>query len=65
MKTAVFLDIKILFVPQRRHITSQLQGRAGYRYVRSDVSTAVTMKNAVFWDVTPCGSCTYRRFGVA
>jgi hypothetical protein len=25
---------------------------------RFEVSTAVTMKNAVFWDVTPCGSCT-------
>jgi hypothetical protein len=24
---------------------------------------AVTMKNAVFWDVTPCGSCKNRRFG--
>jgi hypothetical protein len=24
-------------------------------YVRFEVSTAVTMKNAVFWDVTPCG----------
>jgi hypothetical protein len=22
-----------------------------------DVFTAVTMRNAVFWDVTPCGSC--------
>jgi hypothetical protein len=22
---------------------------------------AVTMKNAVFWDVTPCGSCKNRR----
>jgi hypothetical protein len=21
------------------------------------------MKNAVFWDVTPCGSCKNRRFG--
>jgi hypothetical protein len=26
-------------------------------YVRFDIFTAVTMKNAVFWDVTPCGSC--------
>jgi hypothetical protein len=26
-------------------------------YVRFKVFTAVTMKNAVFWDVTPCGSC--------
>jgi hypothetical protein len=24
--------------------------------VRSEVFTAVTMKTAVFWDVTPCGS---------
>jgi hypothetical protein len=25
-------------------------------YVTFEVLTAVTMKNAVFWDVTPCGS---------
>jgi hypothetical protein len=25
------------------------------------VFTAVTMKNGVFWDVTPCGSCKNRR----
>jgi hypothetical protein len=24
---------------------------------------AVTMKNGVFWDVTPCDSCKNRRFG--
>jgi hypothetical protein len=24
--------------------------------------TAVTMRNGVFWDVTPCGSCKDRRF---
>jgi hypothetical protein len=24
---------------------------------RSEVSTAVTMKNPVFWDATPCSSC--------
>jgi hypothetical protein len=27
------------------------------------IFTAVTMKNAFFWDVTPCGSCKNRRFG--
>jgi cytidine deaminase len=27
-----------------------------------EVFTAVTMKNGVFWDVTPCGSCKNRRF---
>jgi hypothetical protein len=25
--------------------------------VRFEVFTAVTMKNGVFWVVTPCGSC--------
>jgi hypothetical protein len=32
-------------------------------WVMSEVSMAVTMKNAVFWDVKPCGSCKNRRFG--
>jgi hypothetical protein len=31
--------------------------------VRFEVFTVVTMKNGVFWDVTPCGSCKNRRFG--
>jgi hypothetical protein len=26
-------------------------------YVRFEVSSAVTMKNAVFWEVTPYGPC--------
>jgi hypothetical protein len=30
--------------------------------VRFEVFTVVTMKNYVFWDVTPCGSCKNRRF---
>jgi hypothetical protein len=32
-------------------------------HVRFEVFTAVTMKNCVIWDVTPCGSCKNRRFG--
>jgi hypothetical protein len=32
-------------------------------FARFEVFTAVTMKNGVFWDVTPCGSCKNRRFG--
>jgi hypothetical protein len=32
-------------------------------FVRFEVFTAVTMKNGVFWDVTPFGSCKNRRFG--
>jgi hypothetical protein len=31
--------------------------------VRFEVFTAVTMKNAIFWNVTPCGSYKNRRFG--
>jgi hypothetical protein len=31
-------------------------------FVRFEVFTAVTMKNGVFWNVTPCGACTTRRF---
>jgi hypothetical protein len=31
--------------------------------VRFEVFTAVTMKNAVFCDVTPCDTCKNRRFG--
>jgi hypothetical protein len=32
-------------------------------YVRSEVFMPVTMKNGVFWEVTPCGSCKNQRFG--
>jgi hypothetical protein len=31
--------------------------------VRFEAFTAVTMKNFVFWVVTPCDSCKNRRFG--
>jgi hypothetical protein len=31
--------------------------------VKFEVFTAVTMKNGVYWDVTPCGSCRNRHFG--
>jgi hypothetical protein len=34
-----------------------------FRLLRFEVFTAVTMKNGVLWDVTPCGSCKNRRFG--
>jgi hypothetical protein len=32
-------------------------------HVRFEVFTVVTMRNGVFWDVTPRGSCKNRRFG--
>jgi hypothetical protein len=34
-----------------------------YGHVRFEVFTAVIMKNGIFWDVKPCGSCKNRRFG--
>jgi hypothetical protein len=34
-----------------------------YFFIRSEVSNVITMKNAVFWDVTPCGFCKNRQFG--
>jgi hypothetical protein len=36
--------------------------RAG-NSVKFEVFTMVTMKNGVFWDVTPCGPHKTRRFG--
>jgi hypothetical protein len=34
-----------------------------YQLVIFEVFAAVTMKNAVFWNVAPCRSCVNRRFG--
>jgi hypothetical protein len=62
---AVFWDIKPHFVLHRRHITSPLQSPTSLCYVRFEVFTAVTMKNSVFWDVTPCDSCKNRLRKVA
>jgi hypothetical protein len=28
-----------------------------------ELGTTLALKNCVFWDVTPCGSCKNRRFG--
>jgi hypothetical protein len=54
----VFWDIKTQFIPHRRHITSPLQGPACKCYVRFDVFTTVTMKNAVFWNINPSSYLT-------
>jgi hypothetical protein len=64
MKNVVFYDIKTQFMPHRKHITSPLQSPASYFYVRFEVVTAVTIKNAVFWDVRTCGYCWNIRFGL-
>jgi hypothetical protein len=44
------------------HISVFYPMRAEDFFVRFEVFTAVTMKNAVFWNVTSCGSCKNRRF---
>jgi hypothetical protein len=62
MRNFVFWDIRTHFEPHRKHINSPLQIPASYCFVRFVVSTAVTMKDAVFWGVTPCSSCENRRF---
>jgi hypothetical protein len=46
------LAAKLLYIRANKMIT-----------VRFKVFTAVTMKNCVFWDITPCGSCKNRCFG--
>jgi hypothetical protein len=63
MKNVVFRDIKTQFVLHWEHTISLLHRSASEIYARFDFLTAVTMKNAVFWDVTPCGSCKNLRFG--
>jgi hypothetical protein len=31
-------------------------------FLRFELSTAVTVKNVVFWNIAPCGSCKNQRF---
>jgi hypothetical protein len=40
-----------------------MTGEIGEPIAAQSVCTAVTMKNAVFWNVMPCGSCKNRCFG--
>jgi hypothetical protein len=44
----------------KEHINKGIQNQ-----LRFKVFTAVTMKNAVFWDMVSCRSCVDRRFGGA
>jgi hypothetical protein len=46
-----------------RKIGSDILAKTNKNYVRFEVITVVTMKNGVFWVVTPRGSCKNRRFG--
>jgi hypothetical protein len=63
MKIVVFWDTIIQFIPHRKYITPQFLIPADKCYIRFDVYMAVNMKNAIFLDVTPFGSCKNRYFG--
>jgi hypothetical protein len=51
MKNAVFWDIKTKSLPHRKHIRIRYKVQP----VRFEDFTAVTVKNVVFFDVTPYG----------
>jgi hypothetical protein len=59
MNIVVFWDIKTQFVSHRRHYISATEPSQ----LKSEVFTAVTMKNTGLWGVTPFGSCKNPRFG--
>jgi hypothetical protein len=65
MKNAVYWGIQFQFVPHSVHITTLLHSPVGLCCARFEVFTAVTTKNAIFWDVTSCGSCKKRFFCMA
>jgi hypothetical protein len=46
-----------------QEIACLFQNPKNHYPVGFEVFTAVTMNNAVFWDVTPCRSYVNRRFG--
>jgi hypothetical protein len=58
LSTLVLAEVKFI-----SFILSPLLYLAFVDVVRFEVFKAVTMKNADFWDVTPCGSFKNRRFG--
>jgi hypothetical protein len=48
---------------QNRYIANISKRDNSLYTLRSEVFTAVTMKNSVFWDVKPCGPCKTQCFG--
>jgi hypothetical protein len=50
-----FLYLDYICTSQEAHLCT---AKICYGYIRFEVFTVVTMKNAVLWDVTPCGHMT-------
>jgi hypothetical protein len=58
--------LRKMFGPYKDEVTGgcrKLHNEELHDFLRFEVFTAVTMKNGVFWDVTPCGFCKNERFG--
>jgi hypothetical protein len=54
-------ELKYIYAVSEERLTLLLVSKE--KHVRFEVYTAVTMKNGVFWDVTPCGSRKNGCFG--
>jgi hypothetical protein len=66
-------NIKLTYLPAVQNLLETCRGCIAWdaigrvlsvlEYQGFEVFTAVSMKNAVFWDVAPCGFIIDRRFG--
>jgi hypothetical protein len=48
-------------IPEQKQQNASFDGRVHHSFVRFEIFTVVTMKNAVFWNVAPCGFCRFSR----
>jgi hypothetical protein len=64
-KVEISRECKPLCMEQRNTFCAYIWYHIAFIFscVRFEIFTVVTMRNGVFWDVTPCGSCKNRRFG--
>jgi hypothetical protein len=60
MTNAVFWDVETQVIPHRKHKYVFVTEPNQLMLCKIGVFAAVTMKNAVFWDVVLCGSCKNR-----
>jgi hypothetical protein len=61
---AVVVNLEVAYIwGYAKYLYAVLKIKKKTIFVRFEVFTVVTMKNGVFWNVTPCGSCKNIRFG--